>query len=154
MTSCRKGANLAIAAVASSLLKLLSASAATIWRVSVLITFARSAVAACSISAAISPSCCSIVARSSCSSCSESGFLSTWYWRAIRSSEPSFSVSRRLFSAAATPVTTNCSLCAANRSRLTSAQTTATSKGSATRPKPTRIRPLSDRGRRNFMVSV
>ena len=56
-----------------------------------------------------------------------------------------------LFAAADTPEMTNCSLCSASRSRLNNAQITATSSGSATRPKPTRIRPLSDCGRLIFM---
>src|SRR5690606_18094970 len=63
------------------------------------------------------------------------------------SSDATFWASWRLLAAVATPVTTRSSLCLASRSRLTSAQTTATRSGSATRPKPTRIRPLRDRGR-------
>lgn len=69
-------------------------------------------------------------------------------------SEPICSVIRRLFSAAETPVMTSCSLCLASRSRLNSAHSTATSSGVTTRAKPTRMRPLRDLGRRNFMLKV
>ena len=77
-----------------------------------------------------------------------------WYWLVERCSCTRSSASRRLSSAARMPVLMMSALCDASLSRLTRAQITATSNGSATRPNPTRISPLSDLGRRNSMREV
>ncbi len=154
VTRLRSSANSAIARASSASLRFACSRVVTIRRAPAPIDAASAADSARSVNGAISARRASIVARSWRSSCRLSGLPSTWYWRATRSSEPTRSTSSRLFSAAATPVNTSRSLCAASRSRLTSAQITARSSGRPTSPNPTRIRPLSDLGRRNFMREV
>ena len=151
VTRWRKVAKLAVALAAASSLTDPCVSVFTTRRVAARIEVASAVASAFSTSPAMSSSVASSVARSCRNRARLSGFLSTRYCRETRSREATFSASRRLFSAVDTPVISNCSLWAASRSRFTMAQTTATSKGRATRPKPTRISPLSDCGRGNFI---
>ena len=148
----RRGSMRKIAAASTSSSARSADKASTIERASICKACVSSLVVVSSSLAVICRSSSSKVRRSCRSNDKLSSLRSTWYWRAVRSSEFSCSLTRRSCSAAATPAETSASLCSATRSILTSAQMTAIRRGRATRPKPRSIKPFSDLGRGNFMV--